>query len=75
MSRKLSDFERLLVNLVHFLAYGTQREMGLTLRETTHYLQKPIPAKQGKNCLECLEKEGLAFINELKIYINELEDY
>ena len=75
MSKKLSDFEKLLTELVHFLAYGNQTEMGLTLRETISYLQKPIKSKGGKNCLECLQTEGLAFINQLKIYMNELKDY
>jgi hypothetical protein len=75
MLRKLSSFEILIVELVHYLSYGDQKEMGLTLRETKNYLQKSIPHKNGKNCLECLEMEGLTFINELKIYMNELKDY
>lgn len=74
MNRKLTPFERLLVEIVHYLAYGDRLEMGLNLRETIRYLENPINSKQNKNCLECLEDEGLGFINELKIYMNELED-
>jgi len=70
---KLTPKQKLLVELIHYLAYGTQSELGLTLKELEAFLQKPIAAKGGRNCLQCLNDEGLAFINELKTFMNELD--
>lgn len=65
--------DKLLIELVHFLARGTKEEMGLTLRETVAFLTTPIKSKRNKTALECLEKEGRQFINEVIIFVNEIE--
>jgi len=70
---KLTPNEELLVELVHYVAYGTEREMGLTLKETKLFLTRPIKAKSDYNALECLNSDGRAFINELKTFINASE--
>jgi len=70
MSRKLNYHEELLVELVHFVSYGT----GLNLRATKQLLQKPISNRNGMSCLDCLDKEGRAFLNELITYINDAEE-
>lgn len=71
----MTEYEKNLISLVHYLSYGSKGEMGLSLKEVLRYLQKPIPFKNNKTCLECLRSEGLAFLNELKTYMNDLESY
>lgn len=70
MSRKLTEQELLLVELVHFLAYGSPLETGLTLKETLRWLEQPISSKQGRNALECLEKEKRQLIREVKRFLS-----
>lgn len=67
--RKLTDNEKLLVELVYMLSNQTD----LSLKEVKFLLEKPMPAKRGKNCLECLEKDKRAFLNELITYLNEMD--
>jgi hypothetical protein len=69
--RKLTEREKLLVELVHILSYGDKIEFGLTLEEVLDYLEKPIGRKQNRNALECLDKQGDKFINELRDYLSE----
>lgn len=68
LNRKLTEQETLLIELVHYMAYGTD----LDLNTVKTLLVAPIPGKKGKNCLECLEAEGRAFMNELKTFVNDL---
>ena len=75
MSSKLSDNVKILVELVHYLSYGNEKEMGFTLKEVLSFLETPIKHKNGKNTLDCIKAEGLAFLNELKTYMNEMENY
>lgn len=70
----MTDYEKNIIILVHFLSFGSRSEMGLSIKEVLRYLEKPIPSKNGKTALECLRKDGLEFINELKTYMNDLED-
>jgi len=74
MSKIMSDYEEKLVELVHFLSRGSKKHQGLSLKEVKELLYKPIISKRGMNSLQCLETEGRSFINELKTFINELED-
>jgi len=67
--KKLTKNEELLVELVHFMSYGTDMD----LKTTKSLLQKPISNKNGRNCLECIHQEGRTFINEIITYINETE--
>jgi len=67
--KALTKNEELLVELVHFMSQGTD----LDLKTTKRLLQRPISNKDGRNCLECIEKEGRAFLNEIVTYINETE--
>lgn len=70
MRRELTEFEHLLVELVHFLAYGSDRESGLTLRETKRFLTKPIESKDGRNALQVLESEKRRLIRELEAFLS-----
>lgn len=72
LKSELTIREFLLVELVHFLAYGDEVETGLTLEETIRFLRTPIRSKDGLNSIECLEREGRRFIEELKIYLQDL---
>jgi hypothetical protein len=69
--KRLSDEERLLVQLVHLLSYGDKLEFGLTLSEVLDYLEKPIPRKGNKNAMECLKLEGDKFLKDLQDYLSE----
>lgn len=74
MNKKLSEYEELLVELVHYVSSTVNNEKGLPAKELKSFLTRPIPHKNGKNCLECLDLEGRAFLNELIVFMNELED-
>lgn len=73
MSRKLTNREELLVELIWFISYGTETETGLNLKDTKSFLTKPISSKGGRNCLECLQDEGREFLNELIAFMNEID--
>jgi hypothetical protein len=67
--RRLSERDRLLVELVHMLSYGDKLDFGLTLEEVVEYLEKPIPRKQNRNALQCLDADGERFLQQLKDYL------
>lgn len=67
--RKLSERERLLVELVHLLAYGDKQDFGLTLDEVIEYLEKPIQRKNNLNALECIHADGERFLQQIKDYL------
>ena len=69
--RKMSERERLLVELVHLLSYGDKMEFGLTLDEVLEYLEKPIARKQNRNALACLDSDGERFIQQIRDYLTE----
>jgi len=71
--KKLGKHEELLIELIHFLAYGTKTETGLTLKDTKNFLTKPIASKGDRNCLQCLREERREFLNELITFINEVD--
>jgi len=68
--RELTEFESLLIELVHFLAYGTDTEEGLTLKETKYFLTQPIASRGGKNAIECLEEDRRRLLKEIKQYLS-----
>lgn len=68
---RLSERDRLLVELVHLLSYGDKLEFGLTLDEVLEYLEKPIPRKQNRNALQCLSADGERFIQQIKDHLTE----
>jgi Asp-tRNA(Asn)/Glu-tRNA(Gln) amidotransferase B subunit len=61
------DYSELLIELVHFVA-----QQGLSLKETKEFLTTKISSKGGKTPLQCLQKQGREFINELRTFVNEL---
>jgi DNA-binding transcriptional MerR regulator len=73
--RELSEFEEHLVELIHFLAFGSKKQKGLTIREVKQFLNTPIKDRQNMTPIELIAKDGREFINELKTYLNELEDH
>lgn len=66
--KELTEREKLLVELVHLLAYGDKVEFGLTLEETLQFLQKPLVRYKGKNCLDILS-DGL--LREIKDHLED----
>ena len=72
--RELSEFEENLVEIIHFLAAGSNKHLGLSTREIKRFLITPVKEKQNLTPIELLVKEGKVFINELKTYINEIEE-
>lgn len=69
--RRLSERDKLLVELVHILSYGDKLEFGLTLEEVIEYLEKPIPRRQNRNALQCLDADGERFLQQLRDYLAE----
>lgn len=69
--RRLSERERLLVEFVHLLSYGDKLEFGLTLDEVLEYLEKPIPRKQNRTALQCLDSDGERFLQQIKDHLTE----
>jgi hypothetical protein len=51
------------------LSYGDKLDFGLTLEEVVEYLEKPIPRKQNRNALQCLDADGERFLQQLKDYL------
>ncbi len=74
MKRELSSFEEALVELVHFLSSDAHALGGQTPRTIRKFLTSPVASKGGLTPLELLEQDGMAFVNELKIYVNNMED-
>ena len=70
-SRFLTKEEELLVELVHFLSFGTELEHGFKHKEVRDFLITPIKKKGNKSPLELLELEGSAFLNELRVILGE----
>jgi hypothetical protein len=60
----LTEREKLLVELVHLLAYGDKLEFGLSLEETLQFLEKPLVRYKGRNCVELLSDELLQEIKD-----------
>lgn len=66
--RELTEREKLLVELVHLLAYGDKLEFGLTLDEVYALLEKPIPRYNNKNCIELLSPK---LIQDIKDHLKD----
>jgi len=67
----MNEKEKCLIELVHYLASGNKGELGLTLKETTEFLLKPIASRDNKTAIDCINQSGSIFLNELKTYMNE----
>ena len=67
--RKLSEYEHLLVELVHFLSSGDREHMGLSILEIKRFLEQPIESKDRRNALQCLALEKRRLIKELKDHL------
>jgi len=65
-----SKWDELLTELTHLLSHGDELEHGMNINEVRKWLMKPIPHKNGRNALKCLEDEGPKFIDEVRIYLN-----
>lgn len=70
-NRYLTSKEELLVELVHFLAFGTELEHGMTHKEIRDFLVGPIKKKGNRNPLELIEAEGLSFLKEVRAALGE----
>ena len=69
MSRPLTNREEALVELVHFLATRS----GLSPRKIQRFLETKVTDSH-LTVLEHLDKEGMAFVNRLKIFVNQSEN-
>lgn len=69
MSRELTEKEEALVELVHFLALRS----GLPINKVKMFLNTKVSGTD-ETVIEHVEKEGKAFVNRLKIFINQSED-
>lgn len=72
--RELTEYEENLIELVHFLSFGSKAQYGLALREVKKFLVTPVRDKRCQTPLDLIEQDGKAFLNELKTFINEIED-
>lgn len=70
----MTEFEAYLIELTHFLASDSDHHQGLNLREIRSFLAHPIKEKNNKTPEQCLRDDGLAFINELKLFIRQNEE-
>lgn len=79
----LTEEEELLIELIQLLAFGKVHiskkgtrwmEPGLSSKEIKHFLTKPLSHKQNQTALQCLRKEGRAFINEIISHLNKHEN-
>lgn len=66
--RELTDFEQNLIDLVQYLSVN-----GLNLKEIKHFLVTKSKDHNNATPIEHIQKHGAAFLNELKIFINENE--
>jgi chromosome segregation and condensation protein ScpB len=64
MQEDLSEFEQSLLELTHFLA-----SEGLTVRDVYRFLDSKSDAR--RTVMERLRSDGKAFVNELKIFVNQ----
>lgn len=69
MSRELNETEQALVELVHYLALKTD----LPVNKIKVFLNTQVAGSKS-TVLEHLDSEGRAFVNRLKIFINQSED-
>lgn len=69
MSRELNETEKALVELVHFLV--TRSDM--PINKIRMFLNTKVSGTNA-TVLEHLDSEGRAFVNRLKIFINQSED-
>lgn len=69
MSRDLNGTEQALVELVHFLV--TRSDM--PINKIRIFLNTKVSGSN-RTVLEHLDAEGSAFVNRLKIFINQSED-
>ena len=69
MPREITETEQALVELVHFLA--TRSELPVT--KIRLFLQTQV-ADSKMTVIEHLDSEGRAFVNRLKIFVNQSED-
>lgn len=76
---KLTDQDKDLVAIVHFLAYGkavkgSLKEPGFSLREVLQVLEKPLERYDGSSLTELIKSgQGTKVLNEIKTYINKQE--
>jgi hypothetical protein len=68
---EVTSYEKSLIELVHFLAYGNKLEFGFTLEDTISFLTRPIPHKQNKTALLLVKENGSEFIKELKQFLED----
>jgi len=68
------EYQNLVIELVHFVSQTNGDDKGLSLKEVKDFLNHTVEHKNGKTVLQCLKEEGRSFLNELIVFINELEN-
>lgn len=72
----MKDFthrEALLIELVHILSYGSEKELGLSLSEVMAFLDSRVKSKDNAKVLDLLDTEGRDVIDKLKKSLKEYE--
>ena len=69
MPRELNETEEALVELIHFLALRSD----LPVSKIKMFLNTKVSGSDS-TVLEHIDSEGKAFVNRLKIFINQSED-
>lgn len=57
------------------LSYGNDSELGLTLSEVMRFLDARVKRKGMKTALELLEEEKHAFIEEVRQFMSDAQQY
>ena len=73
IKNKTTDFELLLAELVHYISYSVDGESGLNFKDVKKFLNAKLSHKNNKTVIQCLYEERQHFLNELRTYMNELD--
>lgn len=65
MNQELTEREALLIELVHYLTYGSEEELGLTLEEVMKFLTARVSQRENMTVLEILGIDGRKFVDEI----------
>lgn len=66
-----TEREAHLIELIHFLAYGTESEQGMSLEEVMNFLESRVRSRENARIFDLLCEDGRALIDELKSHVEE----
>ena len=71
MGEDITRREALLIELVWLLSYGSENELGSSLKEVMDFLNSRMKRKGMKTAFELMDEEGHKFIAEVKAHLAE----